>query len=218
MRATKSADQARVGNWLLHAMDRMQQALDAASTGQVVLFFAISLVITPLSVIAHELGHALAARHYGADVSEFVASGEGPSATGSVRGIRVRLGLGLGRDLRSREAQGWVRIDFSTLTPQQMIRVLCAGPAAQALYGALLLVAMVLALGSPVLIPIMFGLCGAGSIVEAVLNLTRDGHGRSDGAKIRAIRAGVLVPAPTTRPQQSPRAQTSVAPPRRRTP
>ena len=210
MRAAGTTDQGRMGDWIVNAMDRMQQTLDSASTGQVVLFFAISLVITPLSVVVHELGHALAARHYGADVQEFVASGEGPAATATVGGARVRLGLGLGRDLRSREALG--------LGPHRLLHADCAAGDPRALCGPgrpgpLRRPAVRRRPADPrasVLLPVMLGLCGAGSIAEAALNLTRDGHGRTDGAQVRAIRAGALGPAPV--PHRAPRPPRDVGP------
>lgn len=161
--------------------------------------FAVALVLQPLGILVHELGHAVTARRFGARVSEIVAAGEGPAFNASVGGTRVRLGLGLTRDLRSREAHGWAAIVFDELSASQVVTVLKAGPLWQTTYGAVVLVFAV-ALPLDTVPKVLFALTGLAQVLVARANLRPDGPANSDGAQIAAIRARIArAQAPSVR-------------------
>jgi membrane-associated protease RseP (regulator of RpoE activity) len=152
--------------------------------------FAVLLIISPLGILIHELGHALTARRFGARVDEIVAAGEGPALAATVGGTRVRVGLGLTRDLRSPEPGGWAFIAADGLTAPQAIAILRAGPLWQAAYGVLVLV---VALAAPlgVLATVLIVMAAVSQVWIAAANLKPDGAPHSDGARIAAIRAEV---------------------------
>jgi len=120
--------------------------IDHVSLVGAVVLFAVLLVISPLGVLIHELGHALTARRFAARADELVAAGEGPALAATVAGTRVRVGLALTRDLRSEEAAGWADIAVDGISAAQVIEVLWAGPLWQAGYGLLV---SVLAVAAP---------------------------------------------------------------------
>jgi hypothetical protein len=174
-------------------MDLLTAFNDAMSHGSLVgslALLAVLLVMSPLGVLVHELGHAVTARRFGARVDEIVAAGEGPAVTATVGGARVRFGLGLTRDLRSREAAGWVQIVADEISAAQAIAVLRGGPLWQAAYGG---VVSALAIAAPlhVMPTVLLVATALAQVWAAVANLAPDGSPESDGARIAAIRAGV---------------------------
>src|SRR3954468_1575039 len=162
-----------------------------ASLVEAAALFVVLLVISPLGVLVHELGHALTARRFGARVDELVAAGEGPALAATVAGTRVRVGLGLTRDLRSEEAAGWADIGVDGISAAQVIAVLRAGPLWQAAYGCLV---AVLAVAAPldVLPTALVCVAALRQVAMAMGNLAPNGAPESDGARIAAIRADVL--------------------------
>jgi len=59
-----------------------------------------------LATLVHEAGHALVARRFGVPTRELVAAPEGPAITIRRKQFVLRVGLGLGRDLRSKDPLG----------------------------------------------------------------------------------------------------------------
>jgi hypothetical protein len=198
---------------LYDAGDSFMRFMEAQSAGQVVLFSLLSLILPPLATVVHEAGHAIVARRYGVPVRAFVAAPEGPALTLSGKNGFVRIGLGLGRDLRSTEPTGWVRLKLSSMPPEQAIAVLRAGPSAEAGLGGLLL-AMAL-LPQPLPRRVVFGLNGLAALSSAHRNLSDQTHPGSDGFQIRRIRARADLALPEWIPAtpEDSHTSTSVAPP-----
>jgi hypothetical protein len=198
-----------MSDWIYDALGQFQQYMDGLSVGSVLFVFLGGLLLAPLATLVHEAGHALAARRYGVPVHALVSSGEGPSVAFSTRtGVQVRLGLGLGRDLRSSEPLGWVLVDSSRLAPREATIILLAGPAAQGLFGVLVLSATI-ALPMATDARVLFALGALGTCANALSNLVGDAGGHSDGAKIRQLRASANAPSAVSIPQPDPRAATS---------
>jgi membrane-associated protease RseP (regulator of RpoE activity) len=152
------------------------------------LFAFVVLAVGPVGVLVHEVGHAVAARRFGAPVSELVAAPEGPALSFVVAGVRVRFGLGLGRDLRSQEPHGWVDLAVDELTAEQAIVALRAGPLAQAVYGAVGCL-VVVAVGMPAVPTLLLASALLGVVGSALASLRANGRPGSDGARIAVLRS-----------------------------
>lgn len=176
-----------VGNWIYEALGRFQAHIESSMLTALCASLAV-FVLSPLSTLVHEAGHALAARWLGVPIREVVVHGDGPGLVLTRSGVRFRLGLGLARDLRSKAPFGWVMMDLSGAGAREAIVILTAGSVAQALFGAVLLGAAFIA---PIAVDFQVLLAGVGlcGMSGAVLNLVLDGGGRSDGARIRRIRS-----------------------------
>jgi hypothetical protein len=172
---------------LMDLLTRFQEHMDHVSQGTAMLL-ALGFVLCPAAIAVHEAGHAIVAHRYGARVHEFVAAPEGPALRFVVAGARVRLGLGLLRDSRSREPLGWVDVDVSSLTDEQRRRMVLAGPVAQMAFGAVVLGVLTLAPVS-VDVHVVLGLSAGAVLLDGALNLTSDDP-RSDGGRIRQLRDG----------------------------
>lgn len=162
--------------------------MESVPLGATIALFGVSLVLQPLGILVHELGHALTARRFGARVDSVVAAAEGPAVKTTVAGLHLHLGLGLGRDLRSREPAGWAQLALQDLTAAQTISVLRAGPIAQAAYGAIV-GGLALALPLATLPTVLIGTSATAAVASAVRNLNANGPPESDGARIAALRA-----------------------------
>jgi hypothetical protein len=104
----------------------------------------------------HELGHALVARLYGVDVEELVATPEGRAISVTIGGLPMRIGLGLKRELRSKEMAGWVKLREAGLSARKERHILWAGPIAHGGFSAMLLAIGGLAhLPAPVPLPLV---------------------------------------------------------------
>ena len=154
---------------------------------ELVVLIIAGAALAPVGVLVHELGHAFAARRFGADVNEVVAAPEGGSLSFVLMGFRVRFGLGLGRDLRSTDPEGWALVAVEGLTAAQLIAVLRAGPRAEAIYGACVAIAALVA-DLPGLPTVLLVLGGLQTSVLALVNLGAGGPPTSDGARIAALR------------------------------
>jgi membrane-associated protease RseP (regulator of RpoE activity) len=159
---------------------------------EVALYALAALALGPVGVLVHELGHAVVARRFGAEVVELVAAGEGPALSLVVAGVRVRCGLALGRELRSQEPEGWVSVGLDRLTTLQAIAALRAGPIAEAVYGAVAAV-VVVAVGMPAVPTVLLLLGTLGTVVSALANLRADGPPETDGARIAALRERLVL-------------------------
>jgi hypothetical protein len=172
--------------------------------GQLVLALVIGLVIAPLSALAHEYGHALAARRYGLVGVALPRLDRGRFAW--------RLGCGLSRVLSARDGRGWVRLD-PAVEPRHAVRILAAGPAAEVALAAVLVVGA-LALHGAGSIQAVLALGALDCVAGAVLTVARREGGYGDGAQLRAWRdqAG-REPAGRPRWAHDRHEATSVAPP-----
>ncbi len=169
----------------------------------------LALVLITAPTLVHELGHAVAARGHGIRVGALVAMPEGPSITWTRRGLTFRVGLGLLRDMRSREPAGWVEINAAHVNRRAARQVLLAGPAAEGAFGVLLLAGATLSL--PLGARICLVVTGIECIWSAVYNLVADGNGQTDGAQLRMLRT--QVDRPPLQRYADPNRATSVAPP-----
>lgn len=183
------------------------------SGAQVVACLLLALILPPLATITHEAGHALAARWFGVPVRAFVAAPEGPAVTIRRKGLLVRVGLGLGRDLRSQEPHGWVNFEQLAIPPRQAIAVIRAGPIAEAILGVVVLGAA--AVPQPWLSRVVFAIDGVAMLGSAWVNLHDRSRPNSDGAQIQRILDAGLNGAPITLSASTDESHTSssVAPP-----
>lgn len=198
---------------LYEALEWFQRLMDDATSGPVFAYFLLALILPPLATVVHEAGHALIARRYGVPIRAFVASPEGPAITLRRHNLFLRVGLGLGRDLRSKEPEGWVLLELPTLAPERAIAILRAGPIAEAAFGSLVIALAVLP--QPWSSRIILALNGLAMLGSAWANLSDRSHPYSDGSQIQRIRDHGRQHSPTVfRPAaDDPRASTSVAPP-----
>lgn len=150
--------------------------------------FGVLLVLQPLGVLCHELGHALTAKRFGARVNGVVATSEGPAVLMRIAGIPASFGLGLTRDLRSREPVGWAIVVVQDLTRPQAVAVLRAGPITQAIFG-LAVVLVVLALPLAILPTVPFVMTGVSECASGLANLRPGRRPESDGSRIAALQA-----------------------------
>lgn len=157
---------------------------------EISLFAFVTVAVGPVGVLVHELGHAVAARRFGAPVRELVATPEGPALSLVVAGVKVRFGLALGREMRSKDPEGWVDMGLDELTAEQAITALRAGPLAEAGYGAIGIVVL-LAARLPTLPTVLLLMGLVGIVTSALANLRADGPPNSDGARIAALRSGL---------------------------
>jgi hypothetical protein len=165
-------------------MDDRAQHLGGTPHGLLVGLAA--MVAIPLAtILVHELGHVLMARAVG---------------------VRFRFARELARSVRSRRPRAWEPYAARRITRQDALKIVLAGPAAQALWG----------LGMLVLAPLYssggidrFGwrLQGFAICVLAALRLASRRRQGGDGDQLRRILGGRPLPA-------DPRAATSFGPPR----
>jgi membrane-associated protease RseP (regulator of RpoE activity) len=205
-----------VGDAVYNALDSLDRFMQHTPFFPTILWFVLGFLAAALSTLVHELGHALAARREGVPVRALASEPEGPAVTFRRSGTFVRIGLGLGRDLKSRAPRGFVRLHFPDwITPEAAIRILRAGPLAEAAYGSLLLFGAALPL--PTVPRIVLLLDAVGSMASARFNLSSTRHPWSDGAQIALIRAAVAAapaePLPEPPPWIDPRTRHSVPPP-----
>ncbi len=199
---------------LFDALGWFERFMEAMSSGPVWwAYFLLALVLPPLATVVHEAGHALMARRYGLPIRAFVAAPEGPALTLRRDNLVLRVGLGLGRDLRSKEPEGWVLLELPALAPERAIAILRAGPLAEADFGALVIV--LAALPQPWPTRIILVLNGIAMLASARVNLTDRSHPYSDGSQIQRIREHGRQQSPAvSRPAaDDPLASTSTAPP-----
>jgi membrane-associated protease RseP (regulator of RpoE activity) len=195
-------------------LTQFQQFMDARTGLSVIYALPLALLLMPVGIFVHEVGHVLVARRNGATVRALVVAPEGPSVTVRVAGVPICLGLGLKRDLRSREAMGWVDLRSDRLTARQAIAIFAAGPAAETAYWILVVLTGVLA-PAPTIVRIVL-IAGVFNLANAVANLFTRKEG-SDGQMIRHLRtapadAQVRFGEPATNPAAV-AAEDSVAPP-----
>jgi hypothetical protein len=143
---------------------------------QLLFALVIGVVVAPLSALAHEYGHALAARRYGL---------VGVALPRLDRGrFTWRLGFGLSRMLSARDGRGWVRL-HPAVEPRHAVRILAAGPAAEVLLATGLL-ATALSLGGGAAIRAVLAFAALDSLTGAAITLLRRDGGSGDGAQLRA--------------------------------
>ena len=159
---------------------------------ELVLFALALLVVMPAGVLVHELGHAVVARRFGIRVHELVSTPEGGTLSFVAGGVKVRVGLGLGRDLRSEEPNGWVTFDVAGLPAEQAIAVLRAGPRAQIGYGTIVTL-VVLVLGLPLWPTVLLVSGSLGEIATGLYNLSDSGAPGSDGRRIARLRDAAVL-------------------------
>jgi hypothetical protein len=195
------------------------------STWALLLFGLLAVLLTPVIVLVHELGHAIAARLHGLAVEEVVVAPEGRTVAVRIAGMPIRMGLGLKREFRSTTPVGWVRPRPGEISDRAAIQILLAGPIAEALFGAAMLAVRALD-PPPAPLGSLLVIGGILSVGGAVSSLVRDHDGRSDGARIRQIRRAASSPTGarpkrttatpgSSRGWQDPNAATSVPPPLR---
>jgi hypothetical protein len=159
----------------------------------------LAVLLSPMTVLVHELGHAVVARWHGVTVDEVVVMPEGRTVAVRIGGIPIRMGLGLKRELRSTAPGGWVRPRPGEISDRALIQILLAGPIAQGLFGAMMLAARSLAPPPDALRSLLL-IGGILALVGAVRNLQADADGRSDGARVRQLRRGAAA-EPRARPR-----------------
>jgi hypothetical protein len=206
MARRRRADASPVGDWAYSTAERLQaQAHRPVPAGTLLLALAIGLLVAPLSALAHEYGHALAARRCGL---------VGVALPRLDRGrFTWRLGFGLSRVLSARDGRGWVRL-HPAVPRRQAVAILVAGPAAE-LALAVGLLAVALAVDVPATIRAMLAFGAFDCLAGAVATLVRREGGSGDGAQLRlrlaqdARRPRPAAPARTPDPHEA----TSFAPP-----
>jgi Zn-dependent protease len=162
------------------------------------VFGVLLLALHPLSVLVH----ALVARSHGVEVRELVARPEGRTASFELFGLRVRMGMGLQREVGSRDPEGWVTFVGEEVSPHAARQILLAGPLASGAFGVVLLALAFAHFPPPG--SLFLGLSAASNLMMMVGNLVPDKRGLSDGAQLRALRQP---------PPVDPNELTSVPPP-----
>jgi hypothetical protein len=166
-------------------LEQLQHFMDTQTWPVILYAFPLALLLVPVGVFVHEVGHVLVARRHGATVKALVVAPEGPSVTVRVAGVPICLGLGLKRDLSSREAVGWVNVTSDPVTARQAIAILAAGPATECVYWTLLVLAGALT-PLPALVRIIL-VVGVFNLANAVAGFFSNREG-SDGQRIRRLR------------------------------
>jgi hypothetical protein len=173
---------------VIELLTRFQEFMDAVASPGVIAGCVAAPVLGRLGTAAHEIGHALVGRRYGARLSEVVVQPGGHTLRLRVAGVPLRLGLGLGSEARGEDAQGWVSVITWPDDLEHCRRILVAGPLAEMLFGALALGLLAL-LAMPTRCALVPGLAALYEIVQGLRNLTsRDPF--SDGGRLRLVRAG----------------------------
>ena len=194
------ADAGGVGDWLNSTAERLQaQSHQPVPTGTLLLALAIGLLAAPLSAFVHEYAHALAARRCGL-IGVALPRWDGGR-------FAWRLGFGLTRMLSARDGRGWVRL-HPAVEPRKAVRILAAGPAAEAALAAALLVAA-LGLDAPGAIRAVLGFAALDCLTGAAVTLLRHEDGYGDGVQLRHWVAQVRTPPAAADPHEA----TSYGPP-----
>jgi membrane-associated protease RseP (regulator of RpoE activity) len=202
-----------MGDGFYNALEAVQRFMDGNAVPHNLVWFGASAVLASLGTLVHELGHAMVARRHGVTVHELMSEPEGPALVFRRKNLVVRVGMGLGRDLRSRAASGWVLLESPRLETREAIEILRAGPLAQAALGTIEL--CLAAAPLPLLGRVMLALTGATTTFTAAANLLDRSHPGSDGSQIAWLQQhGVprSAASPAAYPDD-PRASTSVPPP-----
>ena len=146
-----------------------------------------AMMLVPLAtILIHELGHVLMAKAVG---------------------VRFGFARQLARSLRSRKPPAWEAYAARRITRQDALKIVIAGPAAQALWGAAMLVLAPL-YASAGIDRLGWRLQGIVIAVLAAVRLMRTKRPGGDGDQLRRILGGRPI-------STDPRALTSIGPPGR---
>jgi hypothetical protein len=200
-----------VADVIYSALEALKGFMDKGSPKDMIWMVMLSMLGAGFTIALHECGHAVVAALTGNRVKE-IRVGESDHVTISVGGLQVRLG----RDLRGAGLGGYVVHDTRTATPDQILAIALAGPAANLLGAAGFAALGIRAEG---MLGVLLYLWALANLSTAVHNLRPREPGSSspthysDG-RIALMaweaRRAIAAPAPV---YVDPNAATSVAPP-----
>jgi len=193
-------------DWLEH----IQRFMDQGSLGGGIAGGVLAVVFTPLLVLVHELGHALAVKARGLPLKALKA-GDRSDLIVTIGAFRLELGRLVGDG----DVGGYVMYDARRLTTRDALVIALGGPVAN-LLGALVTGVLTLRMaGEAAILPIALGLLTVGGVWMALANLRPAGVAAdpttwTDGLWARVAWRGRHHRGPMWR---DPTEETSVAPP-----
>lgn len=199
-----------VPQWLYDALSSFQSFMDRGSLLDLPLLLVLAAGGVVGLVFMHELGHAVAARMRGLQVSAISVGGK-PLFTVPIGNVRVQIGWASGRG----DVGGYMRYAPGRATPSDTLIIALAGPAGGFL-GTAVCAWLAVALVSHGMVGVVAGVLAIQGVVMNLANLFPSGNdvdAWSDGrwaqiswsARRRGVRRWIATPDPNR--------ATTVAPP-----